>query len=228
MTDEPTDQPTNQQTKQGRGCLFYGGIAALVLFVLIIAGAVVGVRHAKKMLSDFTDAAPRPLPAVQASPAETAALRKRVDDFREAVRAGRDPAPLKLNADEINKLIATDPDLEPLKGRLYVSAIESEQIKVQISAPLDQLGLPIFRGRYLNGDGTFALSLRSGLLYLKAQNILVHGRPIPENYMQVIRGQNLAKPLNENRRVSVALDKLKSIELKDGQLVIVPAPPSTQ
>ena len=46
--------------------------------------------------------------------------------------------------------------------------------------------------------------------------------------MQVIRAQNLAKPLNENRRVSVALDKLNSIDIKDGQLVIVPAPPSTQ
>jgi hypothetical protein len=223
-----TDQPTEQQTKPARGCLFYGGIAALVLFVLIIAGAVVGARYAKKMLSDFTDPAPRPLPGVQASPAETAALRKRVDDFRDAVRAGREPAPLSLNADEINKLIATDSDLAPLKGRLYVSAIESNHIKVQISAPLDQLGLPIFRARYLNGDGEFALSLRNGLLYLKAEEIIVRGKPIPENYMQVIRGQNLAKPLNENPRVSVALDKLKSIEIKDGQLVIIPAPPSTQ
>src|SRR5437879_2588733 len=107
---------TELPTKTGRGCLFYGGIAALVLFVLIIAGAVVGVRHAKKMLSDFTDPAPRPLPTIQANPAETAALRKRVDDFRNDVRAGREPAPLSLNADEINKLIATDPDLAPLKG----------------------------------------------------------------------------------------------------------------
>ncbi len=223
MTDLP-----NQPANAGRGCLFYGGIAALVLFVLIIAGAIVGVRHAKKMLSDFTDPAPRPLPSVQTSPAETAALRKRVDDFRDAVRAGREPAPLSLNADEINKLIATDDDLAPLKGHLWVSAIEGDHIKVQMSAPLEQLGLPIFRGRYLNSDGRFAISLRSGLLFLKAQEMFVRGKPIPENYMQVIRAQNLAKPLNENRRVSVALDRLKSIELKDGQLIIVPAPPSTQ
>jgi hypothetical protein len=223
VTDEPS-QPANA----GRGCLFYGGIAALVLFVLVIAGAVVGVRHARKMLTDFTDPAPRPLPSVQTGPAETAALRKRVDDFRDAVRAGREPAPLSLNEDEINKLIATDEDLAPLKGHLHVSAIEGDHIKVQLSAPLDQLGLPIFRGRYLNGDGTFTLALRGGLLHLKAQEMLVRGQPIPENYMQVIRAQNLAKPLNENRIVSVGLDKLKSIEIKGGQLVIVPAPPSAQ
>jgi len=216
---------TDQPTKTGRGCLFYGGIAATVLILLIIAGAIVGLRQAKKMLGDFTDSAPRALPTVDVSPEQTAELRKRVENFRNDVRAARSPAPLSLSADEINKLIATDPDLAPLKGTLYVAAIEGDHIKVQISAPLDQLGLPIFRGRYLNGDGTFTISLRGGLLYLKALEIFVRGKPIPENYMQVIHGQNLAKPLNENPRVSVALDKLKSIELKDGKLVIIPASP---
>jgi len=217
-----TDQPT---TPSGRGCLFYGGIAAAVLIVLTIAGGILGVRHAKKMLNDFTDPAPQPAPVAKAIPAETAGLRKRVDDFRNDVRAARSPAPLSLSPDDINNLIATDPDLEPLKGRLFVTAFEGNQIKAQISAPLDQLGLPIFRGRYLNGHGAFAISLKSGLLYLKVQEIEVRGRSIPENYMQVIRAQNLAKPLNANPRVSVALDKLKSVEIKDGKLVIVPASP---
>src|SRR5262245_54334175 len=113
---------TDQPTKSGRGCLFYGGIAAAVLLVLMIAGGIFGARQAKKMLADFTDPAPRTLPAVQASPEQTAELRKRVEDFRNDVRAARSPAPLTLSADDINKLIATDTDLAPLKGRLYVAA----------------------------------------------------------------------------------------------------------
>jgi len=216
---------TGQPTKTGRGCLFYGGIAAAVLLLLIIAGGIVGVRQAKKMLADFTDPTPQLAPVANATPAETADLRKRVDDFRNDVRAARSPAPLSVSPEDINKLIASDPDLEPLKGRLFVTAFEGDKIKARISFPLDQLGLPIFRGRFLNGDGTFLISLRGGLLYLKVQDIVVRGKPIPENYMQVIRAQNLAKPLNGNPRVSVALDKLKSIEIKDGRLVIAPASP---
>jgi len=88
-------------------------------------------------------------------------------------------APLTLTSDEINALIATDPDLQPLKGKLYVT-LENEHIKGQLSVSMDEAGLPMFRGRYLNGSGTFSLSLRNGILRLTAQEIAVKGKPLPE------------------------------------------------
>jgi hypothetical protein len=40
--------------------------------------------------------------------------------------------------------------------------------------------------------------------------------------MQEIRKQNLARNLNSEPRVSVALDRLSEIKVEDGKLVIVP------
>jgi hypothetical protein len=162
------------------------------------------------------------MPALKMSDAEIQQLRKRVDDFRSSVRAGKPTPPLELTADEINALIATDPDLTPLKGKVYVLGIEGNQLKARLSVPMEDLALPVFKNRYLNGDATFNVALKNGILRLQAQQVTVKGKPVPEVYMQKIRTQNLARSLNNNPRVSVALDWIQSVELKDGKLVIVP------
>ena len=131
---------------------------------------------------------------------------------------------LALSGDELNALILTDPNLRALKGQLYVS-IEDNQVKGQLSVPTARVGLGVFRHRYLNGSGTFNVSLTNGTLYVSAQNLSVKGKPIPEKYMQQVRRQNLAQSFNDDPKISVGLNKLQSIEVKDGKLVIVPAPP---
>ena len=207
--------------KKRRGCLFYGCLGGLVMLLIIVIAGLVGLRYAKKMVTDFTDSAPTPLPGVKLSPAEIEVVRKRIEDFRQAVRAQRPTEPLSLTTDEINALIATDSDLEPFKGKVYVS-IEGEQLKGQVSIPMAEVGLRAFRDRYLNGAGTFKLAVRNGLLYLTAQTIDVKGKPLPEVYMQKIRTQNLARNLNNDPRASAALDRIKDIQVKDGKVVIVP------
>lgn len=214
---EPIEPPIKKQ----RGCLFYGCLGGLVMLLIIVIAGLVGLRYAKKMVTDFTDSAPTPIPAVKLSPSEIEQVRKRIEDFRQAVRAQRPTPPLTLTTDEINALIATDPDLEPFKGKVYV-AIEGDQLKGQMSIPMAEAGLPAFRGRYLNGAGTFKLSVRNGLLYLTAQTIDVKGKPLPEVYMQKIRTENLARNLNSDPRASAALDRIQNIQVKDGKVVIVP------
>jgi hypothetical protein len=188
---------------------------------MLLAGALAGFRIFKKTLNDFTDTSPVTLPTVKMSPDEMAQVRRRVDEFRTAVRGGLPAPPLTLTSDEINALIATDPDLQALKGKLYVT-IEGDQIKGQVSVPVEEAGLPMFRGRYLNGSGIFNLSLHNGILRLTAQTVSVKGKPLPEVYLQNIRKQNLAKKINSEPRASVALDHLESIDVKDGKIVIVP------
>ena len=214
-----TEQPP--QIKARRGCLFYGCLGGLIILLLVVIGGLIGLHYAKKMFSDFTDPQPIPLPAVRLSQPEIEQLRRQVDAFRESVRAGRQTSPLTLTADDINALIATDPDLQPLKGKFYVT-LENDHIKGQLSVSMQELGLPIFRDRYLNGSGTFSLSLRNGLLRLTAEDITVKGKPLPSPYMDSIRKENLARNINNNPRDSVALDRLQSIEVKDSKLIIVP------
>jgi hypothetical protein len=207
--------------KARRGCFFYGCLTGLFLLLLVVIAFLLGLRQVKKMVTDFTDPRPVPLPTMQMSSNEIAAVRRRVGEFRENARTMR-PTQLALTAEELNALIATDPDLQPLKEKIYVTTIEGDKIKGQISILLEELDLPIFRGRYLNGIATFRLSFKNGDLKLMIEDLIVKGKPLPDTYMQKIRTQNLARNINLNPRASATLDRTESIEIKDAKLVISP------
>lgn len=204
-----------------RGCLFYGSIVAVVLLVFLLIGALLGLRLFKKMINQYTDTAPAPLPTLEVSSGQFEQVKARVDAFKEKVRTGRAAEPLDLTADDINAMIARDQDLSPLKGKVYVT-IQDGQLKGQVSAPMDQVGLPMFRGRYLNGTATFSVSLRDGTLTITPQRVEVKGQPLPETYMQNLRKENLAARLNMEPGSSNALYRLQDIKIQDGKLVIVP------
>ena len=203
-----------QTTKPRRGCLRFGCIGGLILMGLVLIGGLIGFRYAKKMITDFTDTGPAPLPQLQMSQAEIDRIERRLDTFREDVRAGKATEPLSLTADEINALIQHDPDFGALKGKLYIT-IERDQIKGQLSLPMEEVGLPIFKGRYLNGTGNFSVSLHRG-------RILLHVLSVPEVYMQEIRKHNFADNFNNNPRAKAALDRLKELKIQEGKLIVIP------
>jgi hypothetical protein len=210
-----------QTAKRPRGCFFYGCMSGVVVLVLLLIGGLVGVHYLKKMFTIMTDSAPVPLPTVKLSPTEMQQVHDRVENFRQAVQAGHPTEPLTLNSDEINALIATDPQMQSFKDKIYLS-IEGDQLKGQLSVRLDQLGFPMFRTRYLNATGAFSLSLNNGTLVFRAEDITVKGKPLPEVYMEKIRKQNLAQGINQDPNASAALGKLEQIKVQDGKLVIVP------
>jgi hypothetical protein len=212
---------TAQGPEPRRGCLKWGCITGLLLLLVIAIAGLVGLHQARRLVTQFTDAQPATLPVADISPAEMASVEDRIKTFRNNVRAGRSTPPLALTAREINGLIATDPDLEPLKGKVFVTIV-SNQLQGQVSLRMEDAGLPMFKGRFLNANGAFELALKNGILRLTARALEVKGRPLSATYMQEIRKQNLARNLNREPRVSVALDRLSEIKLEDGKLVIVP------
>jgi hypothetical protein len=208
-------------SKKRRGCLFYGCLSGTACLLAILVAFLFGLYQLKQMLNFFTDTHPAALPAVQMTPAEIEQLKQRIENFQDAVRSGRPAEALALSADEINALIQTDPNLAPAKGKVYVT-IEGDRLKGQVSLPLDQAGLPIFRGRYLNGSGIFAIGLHNGDLLVTAESVSVKGKPLPAVYMDRIRAENLAANLSNNPRASVALSHLQDVRITDGKLVVVP------
>ena len=214
MTDQAAAKPR-------RGCLFYGCIGGTVCLAAILIAFLLGLYQLKRMLNFYTDTHPVPLPSVQMTPAEIEQVKQRVENFQDAVRSGRPTPVLSLTADEINAFIATDSNLSRVKGKLYVT-IDGDRVKGQVSVPLSDLGLGIFRGRYLNGTGTFDVGLRHGALVVTAETLVVKGKPIPSVYMDKIRSENLAANLNNNPRASVGLNHLQDIRVSDGKLVLVP------
>jgi hypothetical protein len=212
---------TDQTPKRPRGCFFYGCITSVVLLALLLGALLIGLHYVRKMVYQFTDAQPMTLPTVQMSQPEIEKVQERFEAFQTAVREHRPTKPLVLTADEINALIASGPDAQPFKGKFYVS-LEGSQLKGEMSLPLQDLGLRMFKDRYLNGSATFNLGLHNGVLFLTPQTITVKEKPVPEVYMQGIRKENLAAGVvNEPKAVAV-LQGLQDIQVQDGRLVVQP------
>jgi hypothetical protein len=213
------DEQEQKQDKKRRGCLFYGFIMASVLLVF----GILGVLAAMRGFLAVTDKTPVPVPETKMSQQEIQKVRQRVDAFREAVRGHQTPSPLLLTADEINALIKSDPDLEPLKGKLYVAEMKGDEVKTQFSVSMAELGAARFKDRYFNGYATIKPTLVNGNLRLKPVSVVtLRNRPFPDRYLEIIKSLNFAKGLNRNPRVSVGLDWIQSIDVKDGKLMIVP------
>jgi hypothetical protein len=210
--------------KRRYGCLFYGGVVAIVLMLLVLSGALVGAHYYRRLVSEYTDAQPAVLPIVQMPAPELQKLRQRVADFKEAVNERSTAAPLELSGEEINGLIASEPEYEAYRGKIYAT-IEGDRLTAKMSAPLDQFRLKALKGRYFNGQGTFRVSLQDGTLVVIPTALEAKGKPLPARFMSQLKNKNLASDVNQNPPASMALEKLKTIEIKNGKLVIVAREP---
>ena len=209
--------------KRRRGCLFYGCLTGTLGLVAILLALLLGLHELKKMIARYTDTQPMPLPTVQMSPQDLEQVQRRIESFKDAVRSGRPTPPLELNADELNAMIGSEPKLKEVRGKLYLTPQDSH-LKGQISFPLERTGLPLLKGRYLNGTAVFSVSLQNGNLSVTPDLILVRGKPLPWVYMNKLRQQNLAANVNDDPQASVALNRLQNILIKDGKLSLVAKP----
>ena len=210
-----------QSPKPRRGCFFYGCIASLVLLALMLGALLLGLHYVRKVVNQYTDTQPVKLPSVQMSQPEIENLRQRFDAFQAAIRERRPAKPLALTADDLNALIAGGPEPQAFKDKVYVR-LEGGQLRSEVSLPLQDLGLKLLKGRYLNGNATFDLALRNGILFVSANSIVVKGKPLPEMYMQEIRKQNLAAGVIKDPGAIAVLQGLRDIQVKDGTLVLEP------
>jgi hypothetical protein len=197
----------------------FKGKTLLVLLGIVVVSVILGVLYAKSVVNKLTDAQPAALPTVHLSEIKMFQLHDRVDTFREDVKNGDPTPPLALSGDEINALIETDPNFSALKNHLFVT-INSNELSAQISFPAEDLGLVRLRGRYVNATGVFDVGLTNSELNVMAESLMVKGKPLPTHFMRQVMGRNLAEKLNQDPRMVAGLSKLKSIEVKDGKLVV--------
>jgi len=211
----------NDQTKpKGRGCFFYGCIVSLIALLVLAIGGYFGIRYTiKAVVTRYTDATPQPLPKPQLSPGEIQAVQERFAVFRDGMKSSGTVAPLVLAGEEVNALFAGASTPQALKDRVYVK-IEGDQVKGQVSLPLDGLGFPMVKGRYLNGAAVFKVSLENGVLIVRAESVEVKGKPLPESFMSELRKHNLAQDAMKDADTAAILQKLQSIEVRDGAITI--------
>jgi hypothetical protein len=208
------------EAKKGRGCLFYGCITLIVLAILLIAGLYFGVRFGVKYVRDhYTASTPISVAPVALNPTQGAAVTKRVDDFTKALEKGESPAPLELTSDELDYWIRNSKQGAQLKDHAHLS-VTNGRIHAEMSVPLEAFN-PAFKGRYLNGEGEFALTLRNGGITVDPQAVRVNGQPVPQQMFQ-----NMNKPLEwkpgPNDEGAALVRGLERIEVKDDRVLLVP------
>ena len=209
------------EKKSGRGCLFWGGIIAAVLCLLLLLTVYGAYRYFKGMILTWTDTKPLPAPALQMSRLEITNLQQRVHTWDDGLKHNHAVGPLTLTADEVNALIAAEVRTSGPPPRLFFS-FNSNQVQAQMSVPLNGMFGHWLDGRYLNGSGNFAVSLHDGNLALRVKSLAVKGKPLPENFMQSLRAQNFAEGWTNDPDLSAAVGKFEEIKIEDGKLIVIP------
>ncbi|MBW1840471.1 MAG: hypothetical protein JRI75_01570 [Deltaproteobacteria bacterium] len=211
------------QPEKKSGTKKFLAIGCLTIIVLAGVGGYFAYRGIKGKIAElvraYTDVEPLELPAPTVTQGEAERLIAWVDDFKEKVKQGDPASPLVLTGTQINQLIHFHPDLAGLAGRVHVS-IEGDKIRGRISIPIDEFAG--IEGRYLNGTAVITAQLTSGRLMVFVDSVDVKDAPLPEEFMKVIRSENLAKKFNSDETLSAVIQKLESVTVEDGQMIIVP------
>jgi hypothetical protein len=100
--------------------------------------------------------------------------------------------------------------------------VEGDKLKAQISMPLDKLKIGMLKGRYLNGEAELKASLRDGILVVTLETLEVNGKRPPENFMEGLRKQNLAKDAYDNPKNAEMIRRFESLEIRDGTIILKP------
>jgi hypothetical protein len=195
---------------------YRGLIVALVLTGIVASGAYVTYRSLLAGIERYGDTRPDPLPEVALSPGNQKKLHGRMAAFRTALETRRAAATLTLTADEINALLAVAPGLG---GRVWAE-IEGDKVRARFSLPLEDLGFPQLRGRFLNGTSVLNLSVVEGELVVSPEAIEVKSGPLPEAVMARLRKANLARLAFRDPRVAKSLRRLSSVEVRQGTVGI--------
>jgi len=212
------DPATSPPARKGRGCLFYGCLTCLALLLVASLMAFFTVRYVRNRIADYTDAAPMKLPKVELADEELKQLNERVKSFGDAMEKGQPTDPLVLTERDVNALLASAAGTKELADKFYVS-LDGDQVKGRVSIPIPNLGW-LGKGRYLNGDATFDVSLENGVVRVTAREVHVKGRPLPDSVIARWRQENLAKDIFKDPENAEAIRKFESIQVHDGRVVI--------
>ena len=182
--------PVESSGRCSLGCILWGCLGTSLAVLLVLGVASVGFyRFYNHQIVKYTSDAPRELPSAEVSDEEVEAISQRLEDFGTQFEQGDAPQELVITVDEINALIASNPDW---RGKVHVQIVE-HNLRAELSIPTD--AIPGGKGRYFNGSVTLHAELEEGILIMQIVDAEANGQPIPEILMEGIRQENLAKEL---------------------------------
>ncbi len=200
-----------------RGCLILA-VFAIVLAIACFAGLYWGLqRHSAVVHGIYWLAKTHSIaetaasvPEFIASDEQIQSVQERWQDFERKKRAGQ-PAEIELTADDINSLIAANPDM---RRKAFVS-MEENRLRLQTSVSLGQ-----FFGRssyYFNGDITIQLNGPESLEHPELNRIIVNGDPVPHD---LLNWRYHSRPLQDYLADYRDSYDVGTIEIREGKLIL--------
>ncbi|MBX3422913.1 MAG: hypothetical protein KF752_15270 [Pirellulaceae bacterium] len=225
LSDTQPYQPANQtpqwieaeppRRRSSCGCLAVGCLVVLLLVMGAVGLAVYsGYSFYQQQLQKYTSETPVELPGVTIDDAQIQATVDRLEQFREQFDEGSAPQELVLTIEELNALIANNPEL---RGRVYVSVVDGD-LRAEVSFPVDKL--PGGRGRYFNGSATMHVELQDGVLIVHAVSAEANGQPVPEQLMGIFKQENLARDLYKDVQISKTLQRCEQLIIEPERIIL--------
>ena len=224
-----TPPPVVVTKKKGMGCFGCGCLAVVVALLLLVALIAIGAYYTYNRLDALTSTTPESVPSFDGGDDVYQRTMQKVNTFSQAL-AQNQPGSLELTADEINTLLAHEPELAANQAHVFVS-MSGDRMKVQASLPTTLLPGGWFKGRFINGVVEFSPSFDPDT---KSLNLALHhlhtsSIDIPESTLASIQdavNQLMNTQLQSSSSTKLLLDHAKTIEVRDGNLEIEthPAP----
>jgi hypothetical protein len=209
--------PVAPVRKKRRWWLYILGVLG-GLVCLAILGLFLGYGYYRSLVRGYTTDKPSPLPKVQFDAQHHSELLAKWGEFVEAIKKRQNPAPFNISADDLNLFFAKDKQM----GNMVAFAITNNQLVARFSAPLDQLGPGLLKGRYVNGAAQINVLLQDGWLTVGVGSVTANGKPLPSWMLKGLKRENLLKDLDRNPQMVNLIHELESIRIENGNIVLTP------
>jgi hypothetical protein len=185
------------------------------MVALVLCAGIGGYWFVSNQVAKYTSETPVKLPTVEFTPEQLVELEDRLARFKTTIDEGNTPEEdLVLTAEEINALIGKE---EKLRGRVFVK-IEDGQVTGDLSVPTDVL--PGGKGRFFNGSATFDVSMEGGVLIVTLADAEVNGEPVPQQVVDGMSRENLAKDLYKDPQNAKFIRRVESVSVEDDKIIL--------
>ena len=215
--------PVVVQKKRGWGCWGCGCAVLAVLAVLVIGLLILGYRQVTAAARQFTSDTPAAIPITDSGEAVYQRAHDKINLFVAAAQSGR-PATLHLSADEINTLIARDPDWAVARGRVHVT-LDGSSAQVESAFQLGAFEKFFLPDRYVNSVASIGLEYHPATrsIAIDLQQIQLNGQTLPPSSSASL-SQSIStvatQKLQANPTAQGFLARVQKIDIENGELVI--------
>lgn len=230
----PPTMPIAPRPGGGMGCFAKGCLVLLAVgLLLLVLGGASTFYGMRKLRDAYTSTRAEPVRTFPATDAQFAEVSARIRAFRDAA-AKRQRATLTLSADDLNILVAKDPEYAALRGKVFFS-IKDDALFTDVSTPLDTvpaaaaLGL---KGRWVNGKAGLDLSYGDRQPQLRLLFLEVNGqRAQPamlasfNSSLQQKLQEDWDRRIRQDRATADAADRVDSLDFKDNKIVLTSVGP---